>query len=73
MNQFTKPVPHPRIRAYISVLREIMAASRGLRFGVILILMAVTLSGCTGLLECPSEFGTPSARARWCGPGGAGQ
>ena len=40
---------------------------------VLLLLVALTLTSCLGILECPSEFGTPASRARWCGPGSAGQ
>ena len=39
----------------------------------LLLLVALTLTSCLGILVCPSEFGTPASRARWCGPGSAGQ
>ncbi|MDI9350036.1 MAG: hypothetical protein QM537_08570 [Candidatus Symbiobacter sp.] len=48
-------------------------AAQALRVGVVLIALALSLSSCLGLMDCPGEFGTPSARARWCGPGSAGQ
>ncbi|MCX8505374.1 MAG: hypothetical protein ORN98_02005 [Alphaproteobacteria bacterium] len=70
MTQLMKPAMRGVCKAG---LRKILVTALSLRFGMMLILLAVTLSSCVGLLECPSEFGTPASRARWCGPGGAGQ